>query len=734
MPQTDPSSSQTTSSTAVASTSSSKPELAALYNNKGGVGKTTAVLNFGYLSSSRLNLRVLMVDMDPQANLTGLIEAENFESLTGSSPFYEQCATRSRDARKHITVADIFSPLMGETINATALTMARASDVEITQVHDYPNLFYIPGHLKIGDIEETLGMGIGGVPMQAAFLLYVTDLLRKIAELNHIQLVIFDLNPSSSASNKAILGGVDSIIIPFTPDIFSLQAMEALSTLLPSINRKLQPQRQAINRPTEYHNILPPVILGPFPQKTRTRTDKDHIKQPEQAYGEWIQKIYERFQRDEQTFREAGLLAPTYEFHSLGGLKDLVKVGLDVQHSGRPVSDLDFPHLHYISRNKTRNLGPKEKDRKKEAHASYLKIIGTLFLNMRAADLAQLGIQQDLAHWASLAEGSVQPPEGSVQPPEASVQPPEASVQPPEAMQNEPLEQEDLSPYDDDKIRRLMEHYFNPPEVVFTVALPLSNRDSLETTIRIVQEKLTDLRQSRTMPHYLLIPLCIGENPQLGHWVILIIFAPLLTRTPEEQQSFPWLFYFDPAGTPPSDLIKHLIDRTCDNTSENIMSLDRRTQEDNYNCGPWIIEGARAIISGHQIPTAAELNINEKRREHNSHLRPPASTPRRRQRELEPATRAHRARRAAQPDDTDLVSTQQPLSYPTPPSLSRSSASFSQDDTARRTPANTNLVSTGQPIPPTPPSTSRVARFFPQASSSNQTTPQQGRARSALQH
>ena len=723
MPQTDPSSSQTTSSTAVASTSSSKPELAALYNHKGGVGKTTAVLNFGYLSSSRLNLRVLMVDMDPQANLTGLIEAENFESLTGSSPFYEQCATRSRDARKHITVADIFSPLMGETINATALTMARASDVEITQVHDYPNLFYIPGHLKIGDIEETLGMGIGGVPMQAAFLLYVTDLLRKIAELNHIQLVIFDLNPSSSASNKAILGGVDSIIIPFTPDIFSLQAMEALSTLLPSINRKLQPQRQAINRPTEYHNILPPVILGPFPQKTRTRTDKDHIKQPEQAYGEWIQKIYERFQRDEQTFREAGLLAPTYEFHSLGGLKDLVKVGLDVQHSGRPVSDLDFPHLHYISRNKTRNLGPKEKDRKKEAHASYLKIIGTLFLNMRAADLAQLGIQQILATWASLAEYSV-----------------EIDSPLPEDMHDEPLEQEDLSPYDDAKIKTLMAHYFNAPAVDFTAALPLS-RQSLEATITLLQEKLTFLRREipldahQSTPRYLLIPLCIGENPEQGHWVMLIIETPLLRRTPEQQQSSPWIFYFDPMGAPPSDLINSLINRTWgDNTSANIMSLDRRTQEDNYNCGPWIIEGARAIISGHQIPTAAELNINEKRREHNSHLRPPASTPRRRQRELEPATRAHRARRAAQPDDTDLVSTQQPLSYPTPPSLSRSSASFSQDDTARRTPANTNLVSTGQPIPPTPPSTSRVARFFPQASSSNQTTPQQGRARSALQH
>ena len=41
----------------------------ALINNKGGVGKTTSCLNIG-VALSRLNRKVLLVDIDPQGNLS----------------------------------------------------------------------------------------------------------------------------------------------------------------------------------------------------------------------------------------------------------------------------------------------------------------------------------------------------------------------------------------------------------------------------------------------------------------------------------------------------------------------------------------------------------------------------------------------------------------------------------------------------------------------------------------
>lgn len=43
----------------------------AFYNNKGGVGKTTLAANVGY-NLSTMGYRVLLVDCDPQGNLSTL--------------------------------------------------------------------------------------------------------------------------------------------------------------------------------------------------------------------------------------------------------------------------------------------------------------------------------------------------------------------------------------------------------------------------------------------------------------------------------------------------------------------------------------------------------------------------------------------------------------------------------------------------------------------------------------
>ncbi len=66
----------------------------ALFNQAGGVGKTSLVLNLGYsLSTFKKDGRVLLVDMDPQASLTtfmGLeseeLESSIYESVVGDSP------------------------------------------------------------------------------------------------------------------------------------------------------------------------------------------------------------------------------------------------------------------------------------------------------------------------------------------------------------------------------------------------------------------------------------------------------------------------------------------------------------------------------------------------------------------------------------------------------------------------------------------------------------------------
>jgi cellulose biosynthesis protein BcsQ len=50
-----------------------------LFNHKGGVSKTTTSYNLGWMLASK-GYRVLLVDADPQCNLSGLVLGDVFES------------------------------------------------------------------------------------------------------------------------------------------------------------------------------------------------------------------------------------------------------------------------------------------------------------------------------------------------------------------------------------------------------------------------------------------------------------------------------------------------------------------------------------------------------------------------------------------------------------------------------------------------------------------------------
>jgi len=171
----------------------------ALANQKGGVGKTTSAVNLGaYLST--VGLRILIVDVDPQANATsslgidkGQVSASIYQVLVDRQPMAEVvCPT----PWKNLFVAASSPSLAGaevELVNEIAREfLLRNAIAPVVDTYDYV-LIDCPPSLGLLTV-NALTAAIDGVivPVQCEYLALegLTDLL------NTIRLVRDNLNPT----------------------------------------------------------------------------------------------------------------------------------------------------------------------------------------------------------------------------------------------------------------------------------------------------------------------------------------------------------------------------------------------------------------------------------------------------------------------------------------------------------------------------------------------------------
>ncbi|MEN5235053.1 ParA family protein [Sphingobacterium faecium] len=186
------------------------------FNHKGGVSKTTTSFNLGW-KLAELGKKVLLVDADPQCNLTGLILKDDFEK------YYTEEET------KHKNIKDAVSPAFDSKPEAI-------SSFECYQIPRNPNLFLLPGHPNLTEIEPQLSFAQSSnnafstmQNLPGAF----NTLIDLITDLHEIEFVIFDVNPGLGAINQNLFSISDLFIIPTNPDPFSLMAIKTLSYVIP---------------------------------------------------------------------------------------------------------------------------------------------------------------------------------------------------------------------------------------------------------------------------------------------------------------------------------------------------------------------------------------------------------------------------------------------------------------------------------------------------------------------
>ncbi len=186
-----------------------------LFNHKGGVSKTTTVYNVGWMLAEKGN-RVLLVDADPQCNLSSLILGEDFDS------YYLDDLTRLQNIKDGVAAAFKGRPTAIKPVLCKA---------PVRQ----PRLLLLAGHATLSENDASLTFAQNSNALATLQNLpgAFNELIEQIEEKNEIDYTIIDLNPGLSAINQNLFLNADYFLIPTNPDPFSIMALETLETILP---------------------------------------------------------------------------------------------------------------------------------------------------------------------------------------------------------------------------------------------------------------------------------------------------------------------------------------------------------------------------------------------------------------------------------------------------------------------------------------------------------------------
>lgn len=207
-----------------------------IFNNKGGVGKTTLTFHFAH-ALSRLGNKVLIVDLDPQCNLTILAmnDRKIFSVWDAEDPFmpdfgvFESLDLDERDQ------------LLKRT-RSTHFLLKPAEDGQ-TDFEETPppikigeNIWMLPGRLTLHSYEDKIGERWSNTyksdPLAVRTITQIrTIALRYAAEFGY-DYIIYDTSPSLGMLNRVILSMADGFIIPCLPDKFSLYGIRNIGNAL----------------------------------------------------------------------------------------------------------------------------------------------------------------------------------------------------------------------------------------------------------------------------------------------------------------------------------------------------------------------------------------------------------------------------------------------------------------------------------------------------------------------
>lgn len=244
----------------------------ALFNHRGGVSKTTTTYNLGWMLASK-GKKVILVDTDPQCNLTGMALGQGTEK------------DQDRLEKIYNTGSNI----------KTGLAPAFESQPRAIEAVDCINikegLFLLPGAVGFAEYEVTLGIAqelSGSIQALKNIPGSITELLQKTADDLNADYILIDMSPSLGSINQNLLMTSDFFIIPTAADLFSLMAINSLTNVLPKWYHWAK-QASGMNILREANYPFPNInlkFLGTIMQNFRIIGGKET-----NAFQRWIREI-----------------------------------------------------------------------------------------------------------------------------------------------------------------------------------------------------------------------------------------------------------------------------------------------------------------------------------------------------------------------------------------------------------------------------------------------------------